>query len=435
MSATSAVTPGSFEEHMRKNSVRSYSLSNISDGFRVSTAALPPDLIASRASQSLEQVPWNLVESVLPKDDFITIFTFIEEKRYQIETLTGQGSFFIKKQPEKGLVRTLFVDSFGEIHVILKRKFGKLIKSELRGDLKYVYKACVVGQKALRALGITPVRYKTYRGKKEPHPAFMTTCLNEDMIGQTFRNTPHVVHYFEVFYYRNNKPNDPRIKQGILMPFYSDGTLESLVSPIVRIDRKILEILLGVTRGVKAITNAKIIHRDIKPDNVFLDVQPDGKAIPFVGDFGLAATENDKSFCRIYPGPLGYTSPEVRELFEAQTNREISELSALVTPQSDIYMLGILFAEVSLGMESMRNDKTGEINENFTYWEEPSQEESPWQHLVYSMSRLDPKLRPTIDVVESKIVEILKGLPPEKSEEVASASPPDTELDNAETPV
>jgi serine/threonine protein kinase len=418
MSATNAITPNSFEEHMRKNCVRTISLSTVSYGYRVSTAALPPDLIAARVSFCLEQVPWDLVERELTKDEFTTIFTYIEKNRYQIETLVGEGSFFIKKWPLKGLLRTLLVDSFGEIHVLLKRKLSKFVKSELRGDLKYVNKACVVGQKALRALGVTPIRYKLIRrtGQREARPEIYRTCLNEEMIGQQFRDTPHVVHYFEVFYYKNQKPNDLRHKQGILMPFYSGGTLESMVSPIVKIDRKMLEILLGVTRGVKAISEAKVIHRDLKPDNIFFDVQSDGKVVPIVGDFGISVTEEDKSFCKSFPGPAGYASPEVRELHTAETGEEIQKASSLVSVQADIYSLGITFAEVTLGMESMCNKETWEINENFVSWEEPSKEESPWQHLVFSMSRLDPKVRPTIAAVETTIVEILKGMPEEEKE-------------------
>jgi len=90
----------------------------------------------------------------------------------------------------------------------------------------------------------------------------------------------------------------------------------------------------GVARALAALARRGIVHRDVKPGNVFLGIQGEVK----LGDFGLAK----RAFARCVTPlrePLGtphYLAPEV-----------VTGSSA--TPLSDLYSLGIVIHEMLTG--------------------------------------------------------------------------------------
>lgn len=402
-------TPISFEEHMKRNTIDRYSLSELPEDLRVSSAALPPSIIEERVAKNLQEVPWELVQDNISIDGLANVMTFIEYHRHQIESLIGRGSFFISKKFSNGLSRTLLVDQLGSIHVLLKIHQGRHSPLVPHGCVKVISKAVVVGQRALRAFASGAIRKTRDRSKRlviKKDDEKM--CLSEELIGQRFRNTPHVVHYFEVFYYCNKNHH----RQGILMPYYSGGTLETLISPVVQKDRRMLEILLGVVKGIKAISAHHILHRDIKPENILLDQQPDGTLVSIVADFGLAVTPDAKFYWKDIPGPIGYTAPEIHRLTETRDPEDLPELLKHVTTKIDVYSAGIMFGELTLAMEPIYDYKKGVLNEMYTTWKQPTAEEFPWEHLVWRMTRKDLQIRPDIGQVEEKMVAILEQLPP-----------------------
>jgi serine/threonine protein kinase len=96
-------------------------------------------------------------------------------------------------------------------------------------------------------------------------------------------------------------------------------------------------IMLPVMRGVAAAHAADVLHRDLKPDNVFLAASPDGlEPVPKVLDFGLArlrSEQDDKTVLSSVGAVLGtyqYMAPEQL--------RPKGELDARV----DVYALGVM---------------------------------------------------------------------------------------------
>lgn len=92
------------------------------------------------------------------------------------------------------------------------------------------------------------------------------------------------------------------------------------------------EIMLQLTSGIEYIHRHGIIHRDIKPDNLFY--MPDGTLK--IGDFGISASVGQKSKGDTIEGTVYYCAPEV-----------LSGQPA--SPSNDIYAMGIVFFEILTG--------------------------------------------------------------------------------------
>jgi len=100
--------------------------------------------------------------------------------------------------------------------------------------------------------------------------------------------------------------------------------------------RRVLDIAVGLARGLRAAHQRGVLHRDIKPGNAIL--APDGTVklldfglATFVGAERLTATSRASVV-----GTPRYMAPEVRA-------------GALATPRSDLYALGLLLFELCTG--------------------------------------------------------------------------------------
>ena len=140
---------------------------------------------------------------------------------------------------------------------------------------------------------------------------------------------PHVIRYFTSF-----RENDNFY---IITEYINGGSLDSLIKKNILkkklFDEKILwEFLIQILSGLLYLHETKkIIHRDIKPDNLLLDYDGNIK----ISDFGISAinseTAEDLLKCHnTMTGPIQFMSPEMG----LRLNYDF---------KSDIYMLGLTF--------------------------------------------------------------------------------------------
>jgi hypothetical protein len=111
-----------------------------------------------------------------------------------------------------------------------------------------------------------------------------------------------------------------------------EGLLEDAEGPLPLAQS--LETALSVARGLVFAHDKSVIHRDLKPGNVWLT----GDGVAKIGDFGLAVTL-DKSRLTMHGmmvGTVAYMPPE-------------QALGGDVTPQADLYSLGAMLYEMVTG--------------------------------------------------------------------------------------
>ncbi|EFA76230.1 putative protein serine/threonine kinase [Heterostelium album PN500] len=181
---------------------------------------------------------------------------------------------------------------------------------------------------------------------------------------------------------------------------FSDVSMDSLSSPNSHINRSqvfiqksvLLEWLTQIALGVQALHKERLIHRDLKCENVFITGDDRLK----IGDFGLA-TKNGTGKGRV--GTYMYCAPEVLE--NQPYNRS-----------ADIFSLGCIFYELitlKLLVKNKRYFAEEIIADNFdklSFLADFPQRYSYFGPLVLRMLDKNPSHRPSIETILDKILEV-----------------------------
>ena len=145
---------------------------------------------------------------------------------------------------------------------------------------------------------------------------------------------PAIVPVHDVFF----TDDDP----WIVMEYIKGQSLKVLIDRHPLHDETIARIGLHVLRGLAAVHQADIVHRDIKPDNIL--VADDGSI--FLVDFGIARIAGDKSLTSLNSvvGTPEYVAPE-----RLQPGRRVG-------PPADLWSLGVTFYCAIEGTSPFRRD-------------------------------------------------------------------------------
>jgi serine/threonine-protein kinase len=138
------------------------------------------------------------------------------------------------------------------------------------------------------------------------------------------------------------------------MPYYPRRTLKDESERWPLNLRRAAALLLELVGGAEHVHQRGWIHRDIKPDNVFVT----SKGTPILGDFGLARSygrgqseASDLTELHTIMGTAGYMAPE-----QARGD------SRLAGPQADVYSLGCMMYELGTGRTPFSGPRLEQID-------------------------------------------------------------------------
>ncbi|MFT4623910.1 MAG: putative ATPase [Myxococcota bacterium] len=165
---------------------------------------------------------------------------------------------------------------------------------------------------------------------------------------------------------------------GLLMPWVHGPSLRDLLGKHRPTLAEAAALLLGIAHGVEAAHSMGVVHRDLKPDNVLLDLRT-GAIVPRVADFGLASHLGSHSSAR--GGTPAYAAPE-------------QLAGAPVHAAADLWALGVVAVELATG--------------------EPALEvaSGPWRPLVQGLLQPNPADRMPLDALIAHLEGLIAGAEP-----------------------
>ena len=234
------------------------------------------------------------------------------------------GADFDFSMSQNGQIQLLYIDK-GSKKVAVGDKLSDFLIERRLGQGVYL----VTSKLTKKVYAMKEIKFDRYRSETQRTNVRKEIKLLENL------NHPHVITYFSSFVENNNFY--------IILEYINGGSLEDKIKKAKEknklIDEKVAwDFLLQTLSGLCYLhDNKKIIHRDIKPDNILIDKEHNVK----ISDFGVSAInkEDVDDILRCHgtrKGPLQFMAPEM-------VNGGTFEF------KSDIYMLGLTFFNLMSG--------------------------------------------------------------------------------------
>jgi tetratricopeptide (TPR) repeat protein len=204
-----------------------------------------------------------------------------------------------------------------------------------RGGMASVYRVRHEGLGTVHALKVVHV----------PSPSVTERLLREGRVQGTLRH-PNVAAVTDLVTVRGSP--------GLVMELVPGPPLEQLLRKIPLSLEEADVLARGILAGASAAHRAGLVHRDLKPGNVLVEVQ-DGQIIPKIVDFGLAkalvAAPDSPVATRagVSMGTPAYMAPE-----------QIDDASA-VDERADVFALGAILFELVMGERAFQGDTVPEV--------------------------------------------------------------------------
>lgn len=182
-----------------------------------------------------------------------------------------------------------------------------------------------------------------------------TGWLNNDAL-QSLLNEGHLAteiqneNVLRIYYFHDGKQY-PNLPPYMLMEFANGGNLDNLLSNKKAQckyfeSNELLALFTQLASGMKAI-NEKLVHRDIKPDNILIK-----NSMLKIADFGLSKVVGAATRTQTFKGinHIKYCAPEAWRLDKN-------------LPAMDMYSMGIVFYEMATLQHPYKLEETGNLLE------------------------------------------------------------------------
>ena len=100
----------------------------------------------------------------------------------------------------------------------------------------------------------------------------------------------------------------------LVLEMISGGNLQERLNQKQQYSEKqVRGLMKGILEGIAFIHSKRIMHRDIKPNNILLRTSQDGEDDVCIADFGLATPLDVPSYLFFRCGTPGFAAPEIIE--------------------------------------------------------------------------------------------------------------------------
>jgi serine/threonine protein kinase len=252
-------------------------------------------------------------------------------------------------------------------------------------------------------------------------PALASDASVRERFRREARSAQSIAHpnVIEMFEHGETEDGTPYI----VMEFLEGQTLSSLIDldavPTVRA----IPIMIQIARGIARAHDLGVVHRDLKPDNIFICRRDDGTDLVKILDFGIARSSADPRLTNAGElfGTPQYMAPERVMRGEAG-------------PSVDLYAVGVIFFEMATArLPFEANDPSSFL---IMQVKEPAPSPrsinrrvpEPVDALILRLLEKDPGARP-VDAhrVEQDLIALARSLgakvPPEPEADPSSSSP------------
>src|SRR5688572_19430418 len=178
-------------------------------------------------------------------------------------------------------------------------------------------------------------------------PGLTQRFLQEARVSATIQS-PHVTHVTDVDTAQDGSPY-------LVMELLSGQSLQSMLDRQGKLPQdQAVDFALQILAGLEAAHAIGVVHRDMKPDNVFVTPSPGGPLLKLI-DFGIAKLRASSEFSKgltragVVMGTPEYMAPE--QLLSAHTTDH----------RADIYSLGVMLFELLSGLRPADGDDAEQI--------------------------------------------------------------------------
>jgi serine/threonine-protein kinase len=178
-------------------------------------------------------------------------------------------------------------------------------------------------------------------------PGLTQRFMQEARVSATIQS-PHVTHVTDVDTAQDGSPY-------LVMELLSGQSLQSVLDRQGKLEQdQAVDFALQILAGLEAAHALGVVHRDMKPDNVFVTPSPGGPLLKLI-DFGIAKLRASSEFSKgltragVVMGTPEYMAPE--QLLSAHTTDH----------RADIYSLGVMLFELLSGLRPADGDDVDQI--------------------------------------------------------------------------
>ncbi len=174
-------------------------------------------------------------------------------------------------------------------------------------------------------------------------------------------NHPNLIRYYDAIQIQVPSSYDSsNMLQVGIMEYANSGDLNAFMKTFPSM-LDIKRVIGGILKGLGYLHQHGVVHRDIKPQNLLVNKEPDGTWVSKIADFGLAKKLSEqKELSSQLLGTMEYMAPE-------QFNPEKYGIRGILGTNIDLWGLGVILFETFTGELPFGSRTDGDSHEQVMY--------------------------------------------------------------------